>query len=165
MAARRALLGELLMTLSTVASILKEKERSKLVSVVPSTSVADAVRAMNDENIGAVLVLDGQKLVGIFTERDVMVRVVGAKRDPATTLVSEVMTTAVRSVEHTSRANDALQLMSDRHHRHLPVLENGQVRGLVSIGDLTRWVIRAQQEQFDLAINAVKQMGMSNRRG
>src|SRR5664279_3921384 len=75
MAARRALLGELLMTLSTVASVLKEKEKSKLVSVVPSTSVADAVRAMNDENIGAVLVLDGQKLVGIFTERDVMVRV------------------------------------------------------------------------------------------
>jgi CBS domain-containing protein len=165
MAARRALLGELLMTLSTVASVLKEKEKSKLVSVVPSTSVADAVRAMNDENIGAVLVLDGQKLVGIFTERDVMVRVVGAKRDPATTPVSEVMTTAVRSVELTSRANDALRLMSDRHHRHLPVLENGQVRGLVSIGDLTRWVIRSQQQQFDMALLAVKQMGMSNRRG
>src|SRR5664279_31335 len=165
MAARRALLGELLMTLSTVASVLKEKEKSKLVSVVPSTSVADAVRAMNDENIGAVLVLDGQKLVGIFTERDVMVRVVGAKRDSATTPVSEVMTTAVRSVELTSRANDALRLMSDRHHRHLPVLENGQVRGLVSIGDLTRWVIRSQQQQFDMALLAVKQMGMSNRRG
>jgi CBS domain-containing protein len=165
MAARRALLGELLMTLSTVASVLKEKEKSKLVSVVPSTSVADAVRAMNNENIGAVLVLDGQKLVGIFTERDVMVRVVGAKRDPATTPVSEVMTTAVRSVELTSRANDALRLMSDRHHRHLPVLENGQVRGLVSIGDLTRWVIRSQQQQFDMALLAVKQMGMSNRRG
>ena len=153
------------MILDTVASVLKEKEKSKLVSVVPSTSVVDAVRTMNDENIGAVLVLDGQKLVGIFTERDVMVRVVGAKRDPATTLVSEVMTTAVRSVEHTSRANDALRLMSDRRHRHLPVLENGQVCGLVSIGDLTRWAIRSQQEQFDMAILAVKQMGMSNRRG
>jgi CBS domain-containing protein len=79
------------MILDTVASVLKEKEKSKLVSVVPSTSVVDAVRTMNAENIGAVLVLDGQKLVGIFTERDVMVRVVGAKRDPATTLVSEVM--------------------------------------------------------------------------
>jgi CBS domain-containing protein len=153
------------MILATVASILKEKEKSKLISVVPSTCVVDAVRIMNDEKIGAVLVLDSQKLVGIFTERDVMVRVVGAQRDPATTLVSEVMTTAVRSVEHTSRANDALQLMSDRHHRHLPVLENGQVRGLVSIGDLTRWAIRSQQEQFDMALLAVKQMGMSNRRG
>jgi CBS domain-containing protein len=153
------------MILDTVASVLKEKEKSKLVSVVPSTSVVDAVRVMNDENIGAVLVLDDQKLMGIFTERDVMVRVVGAKRDPATTLVSEVMTTDVRSVELTSRADIALQLMSDRHHRHLPVLENDQVRGLVSMGDLTRWVIRSQQEQFDGAIRVVKQMGMSNKRG
>src|SRR5450759_621575 len=122
----------MLMMFDTVASLLKEKEKSKLFSVIPSTPVMDAVRVMNDENIGAVLVLEAQKLLGIFTERDVMVRVVGAKRDPATTLVSEVMTTPVRSVEHTSRANDALRLMSDRHHRHLPVLENGQVRGLVS---------------------------------
>ena len=153
------------MILDTVASVLKEKEKSKLVSVVPSTSVMDAVRTMNDENIGAVLVLEGQKLVGILTERDVMVRVVGAKRDPATTLVSEVMTTPVRSVELTSRADNALRLMSNRRYRHLPVLENGQVRGLVSMGDLTRWVIRSQQEQFDIALLAVKQMGMSNRRG
>jgi CBS domain-containing protein len=153
------------MMFDTVASVLKEKEKSMLFSVVPSTPVMDAVRLMNDENIGAVLVLEAQKLVGIFTERDVMVRVVGAKRDPATTLVSEVMTTPVRSVELTSRANNALRLMSDRRYRHLPVLENGQVRGLVSMGDLTRWVIRSQQEQFDMALLVVKQMGMSNHRG
>jgi len=153
------------MILDTVASILKEKGKSKLVSVVPSTSVVDAVRTMNIENIGAVLVLDGQKLVGIFTERDVMARVVGLKRDPATTLISEVMTTAVRSVELTSKADEALRLMSDRHHRHLPVLENGQVCGLVSIGDLTRWAIRTLQAEFDMALLAVKHMGMSNRRG
>jgi CBS domain-containing protein len=151
------------MMFDTVASVLKEK--SKLFSVVPSTPVMDAVRVMNDENIGAVLVLEGQKLMGIFTERDVMVRVVGVKRDPATTLVSEVMTTPVRSVELTSRADNALRLMSDRRYRHLPVLENGQVRGLVSMGDLTRWVIRSQQEQFDGAIRVVKHWGMSNHRG
>jgi CBS domain-containing protein len=155
----------MLMMFDTVASLLKENEKSKLFSVVPSTPVMDAVRVMNDETIGAVLVLEGQKLVGIFTERDVMVRVVGAKRDPATTLVSEVMTTPVRSVELTSRADNALRLMSDRRYRHLPVLENGQVRGLVSMGDLTRWVIRSQQEQFDGAIRVVKHWGMSNHRG
>lgn len=149
----------------TVKSVLKRKDKTRLVSVTPSTSVIDAVRAMNDENIGAVLVLDGQKLVGIFTERDVMSRVVGPGRDPATTPVSEVMTTAPRSVEVTSKAEDALRLMSDRHHRHLPVLENGQVHGLVSMGDLTRWVIRTQQQEFDAAIRAVKALGMSNRRG
>ena len=153
------------MIFDTVASVLKGKGTVKLVSVAPSTSVGDAIRTMIDENIGAVLVLDGPTLVGIFTERDVMARVVGLKRDPATTLVSEVMTTSVRSVELTSKAGEALRLMSDRHHRHLPVLENGQVRGLVSIGDLTRWAIRSLQAEFDMALLAVKHMGMSNRRG
>jgi CBS domain-containing protein len=150
--------------LDTVETVLKEKKKSELFSVVPSTSVIDAVKVMNDANIGAVLVLDSQKLVGIFTERDVMVRVVGAKRDPATTLISEVMTKTVRSIEFISKADDALQLMSKARHRHLPVVENGQVRGLLSIGDLMKWVISRQQEQFDGAINAVKQFGISNRR-
>jgi CBS domain-containing protein len=146
---------------NTVALLLKEKG-SRLVSTAPSAAVRDAVQAMNDENIGAVLVMDGQKLVGIFTERDVLVRVVGAKRDPATTLVSEVMTATVRSVEPTSTVDHAFRLMSDRRHRHLPVVENGLVHGLVSMGDVNRWVIRLQQEQFDGAIRAVKQWGMSN---
>ena len=153
------------MILDTVASVLKEKEKSNLVSVGPSTSVVEAVRTMNGENIGAVLVLDGQKLVGIFTERDVIARVVGPLRDPATTLVSEVMTASVRSVELTSKAGEALRLMSDRRYRHLPVLEDGKVCGLVSIGDLTRWAIRSLQVEFDMALLAVKQLGMSNRRG
>ena len=88
--------------LNTVASLLKQKEKPELIAVGPSASVADAVRAMNDENVGAVLVMDGQNLVGIFTERDVMVRIVGAKRDASTTLVSEVMTAAVRTIEPAS---------------------------------------------------------------
>lgn len=150
--------------LNTVASLLKQKEKSELVAVDPSASVADAVRAMNDENVGAVLVMDGQNLVGIFTERDVMVRIVGAKRDASTTLVSEVMTAAVRTIEPASTPDDALRLMSDRRHRHLPVVENGRVHGLISIGDVTRWYIRSQQQQVDFALRAVKQMGMSNRR-
>ena len=151
--------------LNTVASLLKQKEKSELVAVGPSASVADAVREMNDENVGAVLVMDGQNLVGIFTERDVMVRIVGATRDASATLVSEVMTATVRTIEPTSTPDDALRLMSDRRHRHLPVVENGRVHGLISIGDVTRWYIRSQQQQVDFALRAVKQMGMSNRRG
>jgi CBS domain-containing protein len=71
--------------LDTVASLLKEKEKAKLVSVAPTASVADAVKTMKNERIGAVVVLDQQKLVGIFTERDVLFRVVGEARDPLTT--------------------------------------------------------------------------------
>ena len=84
--------------LDTIASLLKQKKTSKLVSVAPSACVTDAVRAMNDNNVGSVLVMDQQSLLGIFTERDVIVRVVGATRDPAATLISQVMTTPVRSV-------------------------------------------------------------------
>ena len=149
----------------TVASLLKEKKSSKFVSVAPDSTVKDAVRTMNDEKIGAVLVLDQQKLVGIFTERDVLIRVVGGARDPLTTRVSEVMTPAVRTVEPATPVVVALKSMSDRRHRHLPVQENGQVCGLISMGDVTRWVIRSQAEQVNLAIGAVKQMSHSNRRG
>jgi len=151
--------------LNTIASLLKRKKDSKLISVAPSALVTDAVRALNDNNVGSVLVMDLQTLIGIFTERDVMVRVVDAQRNPAATLVSEVMTTPVRSVEPGSTADDALGLMSDRRHRHLPVVENGKVIGLVSMGDITRAYIRSQQEQVDTALRAVKQMAMSNRRG
>jgi len=161
----RQIKGENTMTLDSVASLLKEKKNSKLVSVTPTMTVAEAVGTMNNEKIGAVVVLDQQKLVGIFTERDVVVRVVGGARDPLTTRVSEVMTSAVRSVEPATAIDEAMRLMSERRHRHLPVVDNGQVRGLISMGDVTRWVIRSQQEQVNLAINAVKQMGYSNRRG
>ena len=151
--------------LNSIASLLKVKADSNLISTAPSASVAEAVRAMNDNNVGSVLVMDGQTLVGIFTERDVLVRIVGDNRNPEATLVSEVMTNPVRTIGPTATADDALRLMSDRRHRHLPVLENGKVIGLVSMGDITRAYIRSQQEQVDTALRAVKQMAMSNRRG
>jgi CBS domain-containing protein len=153
------------MMLGSVISLLKQKEKARLLSIAPAASVADAVRLMSQENVGSVLVLEGQKLVGIFTERDVMTRVVGADRDPAATPVSDVMTREVRTIDPASTADDALRLMSDRRHRHLPVVEKGEVLGLISIGDVTRWYIRSQQEQVDTALRAVKQMAMSNRRG
>ena len=154
------------MSLDAVASLLKEKKSPRLVSTAPTTTVVEAVQTMkNDGNIGAVVVLDQHKLVGIFTERDVLVRVIGGKRDPQTTQLSEVMTIPVRSVGPATSVDEALRLMSDRRHRHLPVVENGLVCGLISMGDVTRWLIRSQQEQVDFAIRAVKQMGYSNRRG
>ncbi len=145
--------------LSTISSVLQAKPKSRLISITPSATVMDAVRLMNDENIGAVLVMERQNVVGIFTERDVMVRVVGAKRDPATTLISEVMTAPVCSVRLTSTIEHSLQLMSDRQYRHLPVIENGKVHGLVSIRDLADWVISWQRDAFDGAIRVAKQDG------
>jgi CBS domain-containing protein len=147
----------------TVASLLKEKKTSKLGSVAPTATVAEAVKVMNDANIGAVLVLDQHKLAGIFTERDVLVRVVGGGRDPLMTRISDVMTADVHGVAPTTSIDRAMRLMSERRYRHLPVLDNGQVQGVISMGDVTHWVIEAQQEQVNTAIGAVKRLGMANR--
>jgi CBS domain-containing protein len=152
-------------SLNTVSTLLKEKKNARLVSVVPTMSVAEAVRLMNREKIGAVVVVEQQKLVGIFTERDVLVSVVGRGRDPDTTPISEVMTSQVTSVGPATDIDSAMKLMSERRHRHLPVLDHGDVCGLISMGDVTNWIIQSQRQQVDLAINAVKQMGYSNRRG
>ena len=91
-----------------------------------------------------------------------MIRVVGEARDSLKTLVSEVMTSVLRSVGLATPVAETLRLMSDRHHRYLPVVDDGLLCGLISMGDVTRWVIQSQREQVDLAINAVKQMGYSN---
>jgi CBS domain-containing protein len=120
---------------------------------------------MIDKKVGAIVVLDQLALVGIFTERDVLIRVVGSARDPQTTRVSEVMTCDVHCAWPGTSIYEALRLMSERRHRHLPVMENGMVCGVVSIGDVTHRVIQSQLEQFDSAINAFKEMGYSNQRG
>lgn len=153
------------MIFHTVADLLKNKKSVQLISVAPTATVTEAVRAMNDVQVGAAIVLDRESLVGIITERDVMVRVVGRGRQPEGTAVSDVMTRAVSTVTPTTSIRDAMSLMSHRRYRHLPVVDKGRVCGVISMGDATQWVMREQAEQVDMAIGAVKQMGLSNRRG
>lgn len=147
------------MLLDTVETLLSDKNSKALVSIGPSAMVEDAVRIMNGAKIGAVVVIEDNKLVGIFTERDVLVRVVGGGRDPKTTRVSEVMTSSVNCIGPKSSAGEAMQQMSESRHRHMPVVDGERVRGLVSMGDVTRWMIRSQQDQLDVAIRTVRQMG------
>jgi CBS domain-containing protein len=151
--------------LNDIATLLKQKQSARLVSVTSSSLVADAVRTMNDAKIGAVAVVDDQNLAGILTERDILVRVVGKARDPLTTRVSEVMTSGPTTVDPATSIGNAMHLMSAQRFRHLPVVDKGKVLGLISMGDVTQWVIRSQQVQFDSAIGAVKRMGYANRRG
>lgn len=106
--------------------------------------VSAAVALMNLRNIGSLVVLDGPDLIGILTERDVLVRVVGERRDPAALRVGDVMTTTVVTISPDAAVEEALAVMSASRCRHLPVMDGGRVVGLVSQGDLTRWVIRDQ---------------------
>jgi CBS domain-containing protein len=97
------------------------------------------------EKVGALLVCDAGKPVGMFTERDLMNSVILARLDPATTTVGEVMSREVVYVEPTAAAAEAMAVMTERRCRHLPVASEGQLMGLISIGDLVRWASRNQE--------------------
>lgn len=133
---------------STIAKVLEAKSHH-VEKVDLSATVASAVGLMNEREIGSVLVFDGARLVGIFTERDVLVRVVGERRDPTTVRVGAVMTPMPKVIEPTTTVGQAMALMTARRHRHLPVVDGDRVVGLVSQGDLTRWVIRDQERAIN----------------
>jgi CBS domain-containing protein len=131
--------------MDTRINVIVDSKGGAIEFVGPDTAVYDAVALMNRQQIGSVLVLDGARLLGIFTERDVLTRVVGAGRDPLTTKVADVMTRKLVVIERTTTVGQALGLMSQRRCRHLPVVDGDRVVGLVSMGDLTRWIIRDQE--------------------
>lgn len=123
--------------------------------VEPETPVLKAVRTMNQEHIGSLLVTSGDEIVGVFSERDVLCRVVDEERDPATTTVAEVMTSTVVVVDPSMTVTDAMALITEKRCRHLPVIENGSLKGMVSIGDLTRWVTRNQESHIQNLVDYI----------
>ncbi|MDE2291577.1 MAG: CBS domain-containing protein [Elusimicrobia bacterium] len=128
-----------------VAQVLDAKG-TDVVSVDPDSTVFDAIRLMAERGIGAVLVLSGSRLVGILSERDYARKIILEGRRSADTKVSQVMTAHVLSVPPTASVEGCLKLMTVKRFRHLPVVEGAAVRGVVSIGDLVKWVVMAQGE-------------------
>jgi signal-transduction protein with cAMP-binding, CBS, and nucleotidyltransferase domain len=125
------------MTATTVGSIVSEKQIQELIAVPASAMVSEAVSRMAKKGVGAILISNAQnKIDGIFTERDLMVRVVDRGRDPKTTAVGMVMSLQVRRVEVTTSIEDALSLMVVNRYRHLVVEDRGEIKGIVSIRDL-----------------------------
>ena len=127
---------------------LMEERRAEVHSVSPDLSVTECVRQMNELKIGAMLVMEGDRLVGIFTERDAMTRVLGGGLDPTHTSVSEVMSADPVCVTPATTLEEARTLVTTRRIRHLPVIEGGQVVGMVSSGDLTHWLVRDQSARI-----------------
>jgi CBS domain-containing protein len=124
---------------TTIATLLEQKDGA--VFTIPTTvTVAEAVQEMNAHKVGSVLVMNGLRLAGIFTERDVLRRVVGADLDPRFTPITKVMTADVLTIEPTTTVQEVLDIFADRRCRHLPVMVDGQLLGLISIGDVSRWV-------------------------
>ncbi len=120
-------------------SIIIDGKGSDVVALPPHATVLEAAQLMNDEHVGSIVVLQEGRIVGIFTERDVMRRVVAAQRNPARTLLREVMTTPVACCRDTTTLDEIRAVMQDRRIRHLPVIHGeDELAGIVSIGDVNR---------------------------
>lgn len=133
---------------TTIATLLEQKDGA--VFTIPSTvTVAEAVHEMNAHKVGSVLVMNGLRLAGIFTERDVLRRVVGADIDPRFTPVTKVMTAEVLTIEPTATVQQVMDIFTERRCRHLPVMTDGKVTGLISIGDVSRWVANSHRVEAE----------------
>jgi CBS domain-containing protein len=141
----------------TVEEVVRGKASDELVTIEASATVAEAVAVMVERRVGAVLIMTEDHLVGgIFTERDLMTRVVHRKLDPAATPMSMVMTRDVRFVTPGTTIEAALALMHLNRHRHLLVIDGPRVHGLVSIGDMVRQLIEHGEGRFESAVRAAR---------
>jgi len=131
--------------MKSVAQILKAKPEQAVAAVTPSTSVFDAVRLMADKNIGALLVMEGQQIAGMITERDYARKIILMGRSSKDTLVRDIMTFPVMYVRPDQSNEECMALMTDNRVRHLPVVDEGKLTGLISIGDLVKDIISEQK--------------------
>ena len=128
---------------ATVSEILNTKGRQTW-SVSPNTTVLEAIQMMADKNVGALLVLEDAKLIGIISERDYTRKVVLRGKASKDTPVKDILSGIVIHVGPTDSVEECMRLMTSHRVRHLPVLEGDNVTGIVSIGDLVNWIITAQ---------------------
>jgi CBS domain-containing protein len=137
--------------MNTPISAILERKGSAVFSVSPRATVAEAVAEMNRNRVGSVLVLENGRIAGIFTERDVLRRVVGAGLDPKRSLVEDVMSTGIITITREATMEETMNIFTEKRCRHLPVMENGRLIGTISIGDVTRWMAdhhRAEAEHL-----------------
>jgi len=139
---------------ATIGTLLEFKG-SHIYSVPPSTPVMEAVLEMNRHNIGSIAVIEGSRLVGMFTARDVMHKVVPPALDARVTPVSQVMHSDYPMLTREMSIEDAMEMFDTHHFRHLPIMEEGRIIGILSIGDLSRWCATANRAEAESLKNYI----------
>jgi CBS domain-containing protein len=131
-----------------VSDILKDKV-SNIYSVTGQASVYEAIKLMGEKNIGALLVMEGDNLIGILSERDYARKVVLKGKSSRETMVKDIMTENVLTVTTSDTIETCMEIMTQKHIRHLPILEAGKVLGMISIGDVVNAIIKTQKETIE----------------
>ena len=132
----------------TASSVLEQKGR-RVYSIGPNASVYDAIASMDEHKVGALFVTEDSRVVGVISERDYARKVVLQDRASKQTLVAEVMTTPVIYVEASTPLSECVRIIDREHVRHLPVMEAGQLVGVVSLGDIVRFFIAQQEDTIE----------------
>ncbi len=138
----------------TVDALLKAKGHV-VWSISPDAMVYDAISMLAEKNVGALMVMEDEMLVGIFSERDYTRKVALLGKNSRTTRVREVLSSGIVPVSLQATVEDCMRLMTEHRIRHLPVVEKNQVLGVLSIGDLVNWIITAQQAKIDQLENYI----------
>jgi CBS domain-containing protein len=135
--------------MNTPVGMLLNQKGSAVVTVADSASVADAVRVMNEHRIGSVVVVSERGIHGIFTERDVLTRVVAAGRNPYVTRVPDVMTSDLVTISPMHTIAEVMEIFTTKRCRHLPVVVEGEMVGLLSMGDVSRWLVEKHRSEAE----------------
>ncbi|MGD9592515.1 MAG: CBS domain-containing protein [Candidatus Berkiella sp.] len=144
----------------TPLSVLLKDKGGSTYSISPSESGFECATIMNRHGVGALLVMENNKLVGIISERDLIRKLLGTTTDPKSVTVAQLMTKDPVTVPPSTTVQEAMKIITEKRFRHLPVMENNQLVGVISIGDLTRWVML--QQEYEIAALTGYIQGSSN---
>jgi CBS domain-containing protein len=142
--------------METPLSVLLDDKGHQIQSITSRSTVYDCAVKLDKFKIGALLVIENESLLGIVSERDILRKLVIIGSDPKLVLVADIMTTNVVTVFPSTSVREAMRIVTEQRIRHLPVLDQGKLVGLISIGDLTRWAMLLQEQQISSLTNYIQ---------